>query len=437
MKKITILCCFITLFCIAQSKAQNENKWLFKVGANIVDNSGDTNPFNGLALKKMGFTNNIAAGVDYQFHEHWSVGLLISNNKFKAPDAELDGEFITENMNYFAADFNLKYYLLGKQENSIVSKRFNMYLSGGLGAFKIKNNTLSLNFGGGLIYWLNDSFGVNLESVAKWTTESGLKYDSNHFQHFAGITFRPQKKDSDKDGVVDAEDVCPNTFGLAAFNGCPDTDNDGIVDAEDGCPKVAGLQENNGCPDTDKDGVVDSLDSCKNTFGPKANNGCPYKDTDKDGVLDKDDACPNVKGIMQNKGCPKVEVKVIETPQVIKKNINSILKGYATSIYFNSGTHSFKDNAYIVLQEIADKLKQFPNSKILIEGHTDSIGNSNLNQILSQNRANEVKRYLIEYGGLQNVTIEAVGYGESKPIATNTTEKGRVLNRRVVLKVLN
>ena len=65
MKKITLLffCLFSTIL-IAQNEETTYNKWLFKIGANIVDNSGDTNPFNGLDLKKMGFSNNYAAGID-------------------------------------------------------------------------------------------------------------------------------------------------------------------------------------------------------------------------------------------------------------------------------------------------------------------------------------------------------------------------------------
>ena len=65
-----------------------------------------------------------------------------------------------------------------------------MYLSGSVGNFKIIDNTFSLNFGGGLIYQLNDAFGVNFESTAKRTKESKIKHDSNHFQHFIGITYR-------------------------------------------------------------------------------------------------------------------------------------------------------------------------------------------------------------------------------------------------------
>ncbi|MCL7753298.1 OmpA family protein [Polaribacter sp. Z022] len=432
MKKITILVfCFFSIISMAQNKETTYSKWLFKVGANIVDNSGDTNPFNGFELKKMGFSNNIAGGLEYRFHKHWSAGLFLSINKFKAPDAELDGEFITMDLDYFATDLSMKYYLRSATNEL---NRFNMYLSGGVGMFKIVDNTLSLNFGGGLVYWLNDSFGVTLESVAKFTTENDVQYDSNHFQHFAGITFRLGKKDSDKDGVVDKEDACPNTFGLVAFKGCPDADNDGIKDSEDACPNVAGLKAFNGCPDTDKDGVIDSLDNCKNTFGPKENNGCPYKDTDKDGVLDKDDACPEVIGDLSYKGCPKPKEIVVEKEENLNA-INTLLEDYAQVVLFETGKFEFTKETLLILEEVITVLKPYPNAIIIVEGHTDNVGAAHVNKVLSQKRADAIKAYLVKNSSIESNKIQAIGYGETQPINANVTRAQRKLNRRVVLKV--
>ena len=433
MKKVTLLFfCLFSAIIFAQSKETTYNKWLIKIGANIVDNSGDSSPFNGLDLRKMGFSKNYAGGIDYRFHRHWSAGLLISNNRFVANRAELDNVIISKDMKYFAADLNLKYYLWGAEYENIDNNRFNIYLSAGVGSFKIVDNSVSLNFGGGLIYWLNDSFGVNIESVAKWATKSNVQFDSNHFQHFAGITYRHNgKKDRDKDGVEDSKDKCPDTFGTAEFNGCPDTDNDGIIDTEDGCPSVAGLKANNGCPDTDGDGVVDSKDKCKNTSGPKINNGCPYKDSDNDGVLDKDDNCPNVKGLTTNNGCPPVEVKEVEDEV---KTTNKALENFSKSIYFETGKYGFKYKTYEVLKGIVATLKEFPNADVIIEGHTDNIGNSIVNQKLSQKRADAVRNYLIKNGVIKN-KISAFGFGQNNPTASNKTKKGRALNRRVIIRI--
>lgn len=85
-------------------------------------------------------------------------------------------------------------------------------------------------------------------------------------------------KDTDGDKIYDKDDACPNTYGLAEFNGCPDTDGDRIKDSEDDCPEDYGLEEFNGCPDTDGDGIPDNEDECPDTYGYKRYDGCPNND---------------------------------------------------------------------------------------------------------------------------------------------------------------
>lgn len=90
-------------------------------------------------------------------------------------------------------------------------------------------------------------------------------------------------EDSDRDGIPDTEDQCPEEAGPADNDGCPvvevDSDGDGIPDEEDNCPNEAGPVDNNGCPetevDTDGDGVPDAEDNCPLVAGPASNNGCP------------------------------------------------------------------------------------------------------------------------------------------------------------------
>jgi hypothetical protein len=81
--------------------------------------------------------------------------------------------------------------------------------------------------------------------------------------------------DSDKDGVPDNEDECPNIPGLVATKGCPDSDGDGIPDHLDDCPTTAGLKQFKGCSDSDLDGIPDNRDVCPYEAGPTSNNGCP------------------------------------------------------------------------------------------------------------------------------------------------------------------
>ncbi len=310
-------------------------------------------------------------------------------------------------------------------------------------------DTAAINGGVGMNFWFNDKVGLNLESKLRQTFESELK---GHFQHSLGIIFKMGGKDTDGDGIYDKQDACPEVFGLAEFDGCPDTDGDGIIDSADACPTVAGLAEFNGCPDTDGDGIADKDDACPTEKGTKANNGCP--DTDGDGIVDKDDKCPTEAGPASNQGCPVLDadkdgVPDLEDdcptvagpasnkgcPEVTPEHVQE-LKVQARSIFFNSNSSSFKtgDAATITsLDAIKEILKNYPNAKFSIEGHTDSTGGDAMNQKLSEDRANAVRNVLIE-NGVNADNLTAVGFGESKPIAPNNTKAGRAENRRTEIR---
>lgn len=128
--------------------------------------------------------------------------------------------------------------------------------------------------------------------------------DKNDWYIFGGLSlaFKLGTADSDRDGIVDMEDNCPEVAGSKEMGGCPDEDGDGIRDVDDLCPLVAGLKKFRGCPDTDEDGIMDKDDNCPNTPGILTFHGCP--DTDNDGIMDKEDNCPDVPGIKEEKGCP-------------------------------------------------------------------------------------------------------------------------------------
>src|SRR5690606_12702784 len=230
--------------------------------------------------------------------------------------------------------------------------------------------------------------------------------------------------DTDGDGIEDSKDACPNEPGLAELNGCPDTDGDGVIDSEDDCPTVKGLKSLNGCPDADNDGVADKDDKCPNVAGPAANGGCPWPDTDGDGVLDKDDKCPTVKGTVANAGCPEVSEEVQKT-----------LNAYAKTILFDTGKSTIKTQSEAVLGDIIKILKEYSTAKFTVEGHTDSVGSDKLNQTLSESRALSVKDYLTK-NGIDEFRLSSKGYGESKPIDTNNTAKGKANNRRVEINLV-
>lgn len=237
----------------------------------------------------------------------------------------------------------------------------------------------------------------------------------------------PAPADTDGDGITDNNDSCVTVPGVAKYNGCPvpDTDKDGINDDVDKCPTVPGLAKYNGCPipDTDGDGINDEVDRCPNQPGTAKYNGCPIPDTDGDGVNDEEDRCPTVAGPARNGGCP-------EKAQVMQSKVDTI----ARQIYFATGKATLLGKSFQKLTSLATLLKQNSDLGMDIAGHTDNVGSDANNLKLSQARADAVLKYL-KSKGVPLSRITSKGYGESIPIADNSTEEGRALNRRVELKL--
>lgn len=88
------------------------------------------------------------------------------------------------------------------------------------------------------------------------------------------------------------------------------------------------------------------------------------------------------------------------------------------------------------LKKAIDFVKKYPGFKIKIEGHTDYSGTEKYNQGLSERRAGAVMKYLVKGGGIDGKRLTTVGYGESKPVASNKTKEGRAKNRRVEILIL-
>ena len=106
------------------------------------------------------------------------------------------------------------------------------------------------------------------------------------------------------------------------------------------------------------------------------------------------------------------------------------------SILFDFNKYTLKNEMQQELKEVAEQIKQYPGSTIIIDGHTDNMGSEDYNQKLSEHRAAKVRDYLLSNEGLINYKIEINGYGESKPIAKNDTEEGREENRRVEILII-
>ena len=452
------------------SQAQDSNNpWAISFGVNAVDTK--TSAGGGHNWLDKHFSQpfavkdnwNILPSVSYlsvarSVGDNFSFGLAGSVNKIDkyvkfaptAPGHDSRGYLVSNpgDLMYYGIDATIKYSFM----NLISSKVIDPSLSVGGGyTFFGDSSYGTLNPGAGLTFWFTENVGLELATKYKKSfgdreDASGTPDAPSHFQHSAGIIFKFGGKDTDGDGIYDKDDACPEVAGLKQFNGCPDTDGDGIQDSEDdcptefgtaalkgcpdtdgdgvadkddACPDVAGLVSLKGCPDTDGDGIADKDDKCPTVAGPKENAGCPWPDTDGDGVLDKDDECPTVAGPASNKGCPEV------TPEALDN-----IKVQARAIYFNSGKSTFKSaDVPARLDAMTTILKNYPNAKFSVEGHTDSDGSDAFNMKLSQDRADVVKDALIERG-IKSSNINSVGYGESRPVETNKTAAGKAKNRR-------
>ncbi|MBN2412668.1 OmpA family protein [candidate division KSB1 bacterium] len=114
---------------------------------------------------------------------------------------------------------------------------------------------------------------------------------------------------------------------------------------------------------------------------------------------------------------------------VLREGDNIVIR--LVGLNFASGKSVIEARYFGILTKVQRSIREFPDSPIVIEGHTDSRGHESANLSLSNARANAVKSYLIANMGLPESQIQSIGYGMSKPIATNETEAGRTKNRRI------
>jgi outer membrane protein OmpA-like peptidoglycan-associated protein len=179
--------------------------------------------------------------------------------------------------------------------------------------------------------------------------------------------------------------------------------------------------------DKDGDGIDNDRDKCPNQAedrdGFEDDDGCPEADNDHDGILDDDDECPNdveeVGG--DGDGCPDKARVILEDGKVV----------VVGKVQFESGSAVMKKKSEPLIDDVAALLKQHPEMKhVKIEGHTDNTGPKEYNDRLSKERAETVKKALIQRG-IAADRLETEGYGPSKPMAPNETPAGRARNRRV------
>ena len=465
---VKIFLVFALVVFTTNSWSQDKNNpWQFSFGTSALN-------FNGTNVSgPNGKFSNELFDEYFNFEEHWntqetilstlslsryagngfSIGLRASINKFnKLSDnyGEYPQNRLPNAKSMISADL-----MVIKDFSEWSFYKFEPFVELGAGqSFVGKEKDYFINAGVGVHYPISDKVAIKFNTTYRknFKNEGLVHYSPNllpHFQHNLGISINFGGKDSDKDGIYDQHDDCPQVPGLPLFNGCPDSDGDGIEDSKDACPDtpgllefngcadsdgdgvadpmdkcpaVAGLSKFDGCPDSDGDGIEDAKDACPNEAGPRRFNGCP--DSDGDGVADPQDKCPNDAGPADNDGCP-------EPTEEIMAELNAVGAG----VPFELNKSDITPNVASILDLISPIIKKYANSNFLIEGHTDTSGPKAFNQVLSERRAESVKSYLVS-SGIAETRLSTVGYGEERPAQSNNTRKGRIANRRVEFKVV-
>lgn len=133
----------------------------------------------------------------------------------------------------------------------------------------------------------------------------------------------------------------------------------------------------------------------------------------------------------------KREQRVLEdaTNEAARRDVEVLVLTFQGDVWFDVGSAALKAGAYDEIDRVAAILNRYPETSIRIEGHTDSTGSESSNQELSEKRAMSVKNALLSKN-VSETRLQTIGYGESKPVADNSNEGGRQLNRRVEIVIV-
>lgn len=249
-------------------------------------------------------------------------------------------------------------------------------------------------------------------------------------------------EDSDGDGVLDPDDKCPTTAGLAAFDGCPPPPDAPPAPLPPQVVKPAATLLRARLVDLEDkpvNGVLrfPRLEGRERSFEASPSVEIELKageyriEAEAEGYLVrgrtitlKDGETLSTDFVLRP--IPRVKTASLQKNEVaIKQQIN-----------FEFGKSTILPDSFFILDEVTDILLRNPQLKqVRVEGHTDDVGGVERNQLLSEDRALAVAKYLIEHGVEPN-RVQSQGFGLSKPIASNKTDAGRAKNRRVQFRII-
>ncbi|TYL46624.1 OmpA family protein [Marinomonas sp. IMCC 4694] len=352
-------------------------------------------------------TAALSLGFGYQFGNPWAVELVYVNaNSDVSTGRNIDVDQVRLDALYH----------LSQQGN------LTPYLAAGVGTidFSRGTNNALINAGGGVKYALNDALSLRADfRLINDTDEHELDNLTTLGLHYVfGTSPAKEKEETTKEVMAE-----PVKAVMVEVIEVVDADKDGVEDSKDQClnTPMGVAVDMQGCAlDSDKDGVADHKDQCLNTpMGVAVDmKGCVL-DSDKDGVADHMDACP----------ASAMGAKVDATGCYIALEKAKTIR---LDVQFATNSVVIAQQYYPNIQDVAAFLKEYPEAKVVIEGHTDDRGSAAYNQALSQKRAQAVADTLTNALGVNTNRVSAVGYGEDKPLFANDSAANRDANRRVV-----
>ncbi|WP_286221066.1 OmpA family protein [Marinobacter apostichopi] len=321
-------------------------------------------------------------GVEYRFLPNWAIEGVYSR-------ANADHKYGSGDFDFEEVRVDGTYYFAGPEE------KWNPYVSLGAGHADFGNDSSRMGTSGSN----HDETRVNVGTGVRYnvTDRFSLRGDLREFHGIDESTFDTQVSLGFSLAFARTTTSPSSAPAPAPVPAKPaDSDNDGVIDSRDQCPGTkAGVTVNTaGCElDADNDGVVNSADQCPNTTA-----GADVDATGCEGVTE-----------------------TIETFEVeVQFPTNSSVIG-----------SQYDDE----IRRVADFVKAHPETVVEIGGHSDDRGDADYNQTLSKRRAQAVAKRLTDAFGIDPERVTAVGYGETEPVASNTTAEGRAANRRVEARI--
>ncbi len=359
------------------------------------DFSSSTEPYQTPAVKGLHRARQETLGLGYRWTPHWGLEL-----DFGRATTHLKAPLYGEQLRYKHVDLNAMYRF---NPDGLVQPF--LLLGGGRSMYDADQGLPFMHeyaqAGGGLMWNLTPHFA--LRSEVRYLDEP-----STHWRDLVGLLgaefrigeFAAAPAPEDTAVAAPAVEAAPAPEAVPAPEAAAPTEPAAAV------------------ADDDHDGVPNDQDRCPDTpAGVKVDaHGCPL-DSDHDGVPDYKDQCPDTKpgAVVDARGC------YVMSTHMDKMRLD---------INFETGKAVIHGDASAELRKVADFMQRNPSIRVSIDGYTDNVGSARANLLLSQRRAEAVRRSLMLLG-IEGSRLKAVGHGEADPVASNATAAGRAQNRRV------